>query len=121
MLLLIVLGAYLINLYISKERERDLQQWESRLALVADTRMDAIERWIDMRYGELQELADNASLQLYLWQILQSQDRESPDIEPAQLSYLRNLILATARVIFRVTNVSPRVGPSWLNRIPFEA
>jgi hypothetical protein len=30
-------------------------------------------------------------------------------------------IRATARVILRVTNVSPRRGDSWLNRIPFVA
>ncbi len=96
LLLLVGLGAYLINLYIGKERERDLQQWETRLDLVVDTRMDAIERWIDLRYDGLQELADNASLQLYLWQLLQPPDRETPDTEPAQLSYLRNLVLAAA-------------------------
>ncbi len=96
LLLMIVLGAYLINLYISQEYERDLQQWESRLDLVADTRTDAIERWFDLRHAELQELADNASLQLYLWQILQPPQREMSDVEPAQLSYLRNLMLAAA-------------------------
>ncbi|CPU64749.1 Uncharacterised protein [Mycobacteroides abscessus] len=31
------------------------------------------------------------------------------------------LIAATARVILRVTNVSPRRGDSWLNRIPLTA
>ena len=31
------------------------------------------------------------------------------------------MIRATARVIFRVTNVSPRRGDSWLNRMPFTA
>jgi hypothetical protein len=28
---------------------------------------------------------------------------------------------ATLRVILRVTKVSPRIGLSWLNRMPFEA
>ena len=31
------------------------------------------------------------------------------------------LIRAAARVILRVTNVSPRRGDSWLKRIPFTA
>jgi len=109
LLLLIGLGAYLIDIYISKERERDLQHWESRLDLVAESRMNAIEHWIDMRYDELQELADNASLQLYLWQILQPQDRETPDIEPAQLSYLRNLILAAADRVGYLSRDTPRI------------
>ena len=30
-------------------------------------------------------------------------------------------IAATARVILRVTKVSPRIGLSWLKRMPFEA
>ena len=30
-------------------------------------------------------------------------------------------IRATARVILRVTNVPPRRGDSWLNRMPLEA
>jgi len=109
LLLLIVLGAYLINLYISQEHERDLQHWESRLDLVADTRTDAIERWIHLRFGELQELADNASLQLYLWQILQPPQRETPDAEPAQLSYLRNLMLATAERDGYFSGDTPRI------------
>jgi len=96
LLFIIGLGAYLINLYISRERVRDLQQWESRLALVVDSRADTIERWIDQRFGELQELAGNASLQLYLWQITQAQEHRAVDTEPAQLSYLRNLIMSEA-------------------------
>lgn len=109
LLLMIGLGAYLINVYISKERARDLQHWESRLDVVADTRMDAIERWIDLRHSELQELANNASLQLYLWQILQTKDREPPAIEPAQLSYLRNLILAAADRDGYLSGDTPRI------------
>jgi HD-GYP domain-containing protein (c-di-GMP phosphodiesterase class II) len=108
LLLMAGLGAYLINVYISKERERDLQHWESRLNLVADTRMDAIERWIDLRHDELQELADNASLRLYLWQTLQ-QDRRTSGSEPAQLSYLRNLILAAADQAGYFSRDTPRI------------
>jgi HD-GYP domain-containing protein (c-di-GMP phosphodiesterase class II) len=96
LIVLIGLGAFLIDLYISKERERDLHQWESRLSLIADTRMDSIQRWLGARFDDLRELSDNASLQLYLWQIEQGSDDGEPGVEPAQLTYLRNLILATA-------------------------
>ena len=37
------------------------------------------------------------------------------------LSLLPVAIFATARVILRVTKVSPRLGDSWLNKIPFVA
>ncbi len=109
LVLLIGLGAFLINLYITQERERDLHQWESRLSLVADTRMDAIERWIGQRFDDLNELANNASLQLYLWQVEQSTGHETSDAEPAQLTYLRNLLLATADRAGYVSKDTPRI------------
>jgi len=109
LVLLIGLGAFLMNLYISRERERDLHQWESRLGLVADTRMDAIERWIRQRFDDLDELANNASLQLYLWQVEQSGQKETSDAEPAQVSYLRNLLLATADRAGYLSRDMPRI------------
>ncbi len=103
LLLLLAIGAVVINFYVSKERQRDLLQWESRLGLVADTRVDAIEGWFNQQLAGLQELADNAALQLYVWQLSQQQERaahsdnRAPDQgEPMQQIYLRNLILAAA-------------------------
>ena len=98
MLLLLILatGAFLIKAYINKEQQRDLQQWESRLGLVADARRAAIDHWIEDRFDGLQELADNASLQLYLWQLSKRNAAENVITEPAQQTYLRNLVLATA-------------------------
>ena len=96
LLLLIGLGALLINVYIKGERQRDLLQWESRLGLVADAKADSVARLLAADRRALQELAHNASLQLYLWQVTQA--RQSPELgsEPAQQAYLRNLILAAA-------------------------
>lgn len=102
LLLLLAVGGVIISRYIDKERQRDLQQWESRLGLVADARVDAIERWINTQFASLQELADNASLQLYLWQLARAAGSaaENGDAqatsEPVQQIYLRNLILAAA-------------------------
>lgn len=96
LLLLLGAGALLIKAYINKERQRDMQQWESRLGLVADARRAAIDHWIEDQFDGLQELADNASLQLYLWQLLQPKESDNRVTEPAQQTYLRNLVLATA-------------------------
>ncbi len=102
LLLLLAVGAFTINFYIDQERQRDLQQWESRLGLVADTRVDAIERWLAEQFSGMQELADNAALQLYVWQLsrrasVTHSNTGAPDqIEPVQQIYLRNLILAAA-------------------------
>jgi PAS domain S-box-containing protein len=95
LLALILGGLWLIFSYLDFERERDLADWRIRLGLIADTRAADIEHWLARQYGDLQELANNASLQLYVSQ-LTAPDSEAQDIEPAQLGYLRNLINAAA-------------------------
>ena len=96
LLALLLAGAWLINLYVAKERQRDLDDWAIRLGLIAETRVNAIEDKLGDRAQALSELANNASLQLYLWQ-LTKREEPAPTIEPAQLSYLRNLVLASAK------------------------
>lgn len=92
---LVLGGLWLIFSYLDLERDRDLADWRIRLGLVADTRAAAIDDWLARQFGGLRELADNASLQLYLSQ-LAAAAASDPDIEPAQLGYLRNLIHAAA-------------------------
>lgn len=96
LLLVIVAGAWLINVYIDAERQRDLLQWESRLALAADAKADAVARLLADDRRDLEELAGNASLQLYLWQVVKSRQLPEAAAEPAQQAYLRNLLLAAA-------------------------
>ena len=62
-------GALLINAYIEQERERDLLQWESRLGLVVDAKAEAVARLLAAGRRDLEELATNASLRFYLWQL----------------------------------------------------
>lgn len=99
LVVLLVAGAIAIYLFVSREQQRTLREWEIRLGLLADSRAEAVERWLAGRYRPLEELANNASLQLYLSQLLAAAHQEeavrSP--EPAQLAYLRNLITATAQ------------------------
>lgn len=95
LLAVVLAGAYLIYVYIGKERQRDLDDWAIRLGLTAETRVNAVENWLTARSGDLAELANNASLQLYMWQLTRREEQDN-DIEPAQLSYLRNLVVASA-------------------------
>ena len=95
LLLILVAGALLINAYIHKERQRDLDDWSIRLGLIAETRVEAVEEWLYRQQRSLQELAGNASLQLYLWQVSQRKEAD-PGAEPAQLTFLRNLVVASA-------------------------
>lgn len=92
--LLVILGLWLSFRYIDLEQQRDLTHWQARLGLIADTRVADIDHWISQQYNELNELANNASLQLYLGQL--SSRSADTGIEPAQLGYLRNLILSSA-------------------------
>ena len=95
LLALVAAGAWLIHVYIGKERQRDLDDWAIRLGLAAETRVNAIDDWLTARSADLGELANNASLQLYMWQLTRRKD-QATEVEPAQLSYLRNLVVASA-------------------------
>ncbi len=74
LLLLIGLGGTFFYIYIAQERQRDLLQWESRLGLVADAKAAAVSRLLGDDLRDLGELADNASLRLYLWQAIRARE-----------------------------------------------
>ncbi len=96
LLMLVILGGlWLIVSYLQLERERDLSDWRIRLSLIAEDRTASIEQWLNQEFSSLDELANNASLQLYLSQLATKTDTPA-EVEPAQLGYLRNLINAAA-------------------------
>ena len=94
--LLLAMGIWLIFAYAAKERGRDLQQWQVHLGLIADSRYDAVDKWLEGQSGVLRELSENGSLQLYLMQLSSREQQTQNGVEPAQLSYIRNLLFATA-------------------------
>ena len=128
-LLLVCLGgAFAILNFTEEGRSRDLRAWQSRLHILADGRAAAVNAWLGSQYARLGELADNASLQLYLTQLALASDegRASPSIE-ASRGYLYSLLLATAEregfmaapvgsdvaANVRRVGVSGRDGPGW--------
>lgn len=83
--------------FVDDERERDLRAWQIRLGIVADSRVAAVNGWVEENFAILRELAENASLQLYMTELaLAEGDAEEVTDEAAQASYLRNLLIATA-------------------------
>jgi HD-GYP domain-containing protein (c-di-GMP phosphodiesterase class II) len=52
--------------FVEDERRRDLQDWQVRLGIVADSRAQAVNDWLDGNFRPIRELAQNASLQLYM-------------------------------------------------------
>lgn len=95
LLLLVLGGVFLAYRFIAAEQERALQEWQVRLGLIADTRSSLVDDWARKRLRFLTDLAGNPSLQLYLSQLASRAPAENA-AEPAQLSYLRNLIRAAA-------------------------
>lgn len=83
--------------FIAQERERELRGWQSRMAVVADSRMAAVNEWLARQQTAVAALADNASLQLYMTELsLGGGDSSQVTDETAQAAYLRNLLIVTA-------------------------
>ena len=83
--------------FIDQERQRDLQAWQVRLGIVADSRSAAVNEWVEQNFAIMRELTENASLQLYMTELAMAEgDRSDVTDEPAQAGYLRNLLVATA-------------------------
>ncbi|MFM2130651.1 MAG: hypothetical protein RL477_2197 [Pseudomonadota bacterium] len=99
--------------FINEERARELRAWQTRLAIVADSRAGAVSRWFSERVvTELSDLAANESLQIYMTELALAQGaRAGVTGEPAQAGYLRNLLVVTAeRAGFSAPSAGPEVA-----------
>lgn len=94
----VIAGAVFFSLkFVEDERLRKLQEWQTILGIVADSRAAAVNEWVDQNFASLRELTENASLQLYMSELtMAGEGSPAGSDEPAQASYLRNLLMATA-------------------------
>ena len=110
-LMLAAMGASIFGAFkfIEDERARSLQEWQIRLGIVADSRSAAINDWLEGNFKTMRELAENASLQLYMSEISAAQNASADpmmqemEADPfgggggqAETTYLRNILTATA-------------------------
>jgi len=79
--------------FVQSERQRTLQQWQVRLAIVADSRASDISQWVDGQFATLRNLSQNASLQMYVGGLTSG----AKDTQAVEGGYLRNLLTATAQ------------------------
>jgi HD-GYP domain-containing protein (c-di-GMP phosphodiesterase class II) len=79
--------------FVASERTRALQEWQAKLDIVADSRKEAVERWLSDQEDVLRSLASNVSLQLYMSQIVADQAPDSFEINS-----LRSLLVETGRL-----------------------
>ncbi|MDP7545905.1 MAG: PAS domain-containing protein, partial [Alphaproteobacteria bacterium] len=97
LLLCAVLGMVAVHRFVKAEGERDLQQWQVRLGIVAASRAQAVREWRDRQFETLSGLADNLSLQLYLTEFsLSGGQSGAVTDQSAQAEYLANLLIVTA-------------------------
>ena len=90
-------GVFFSFQFVEDERNRNLQVWQNRLGIVADSRAASVNEWVEQNFATMRELAENASLQLYMTELVMSKgDKSGVTDEPAQATYLRNLLVATA-------------------------
>jgi HD-GYP domain-containing protein (c-di-GMP phosphodiesterase class II) len=96
LLVVVIIGIWAVFSLIKYEKKRDLNNWRLTLGVMADSRANTVDSWAENRFSILRELSLNGSLQLYVQQLIDRSDKIK-DFEPAQLSYLRNLLTATAQ------------------------
>jgi len=94
---IIGIGLLLVSRFNEIDLARDLQTWQEKLNLVAESRVDDVDQWVAGNFKELRTLADNPSLQLYMTELQMMPVAAGAKEEPSQKSYLRNLLLFTAQ------------------------
>ncbi len=97
LILIALIGMFLVNMFVDNEREQAKAEWRTRMGIVADSRAADINRWFDDQYGDLQGIAGNQAVQVYLQQIAQlAADPSQADQIEGLKEYLRNIITVTA-------------------------
>ncbi|MDJ0949504.1 MAG: HD domain-containing phosphohydrolase [Alphaproteobacteria bacterium] len=81
----------LVFRFVGQERERDMLAWQTRLGIVAASRAAAVDDWLARQFEEVQALAANPTLAVYLGQIEPGRDAGA-----AERGYLGNLLKVTA-------------------------
>ena len=105
-------GAVVMVLQFAQaERDRALRTWQTRLGIIAETRAHAIDGWLSTQFGELKQLAENQSLQLYMTELVRRGDDSARVTRGlAESGYLRNLLtVVAARAGFDAPLTGPQV------------
>ncbi len=107
LLILFISGStWLVFEYVATEKQRDLDAWQARLSLMAESQQHTIENWFSEQIQNIDSLATNPLLQLYVSQST-SVDVLDDETSRGQLQHLKNLINATANNadVFTAVNV----------------
>jgi HD-GYP domain-containing protein (c-di-GMP phosphodiesterase class II) len=79
--------------FVEQQRNRDLQNWEIRLGIVAESRTASVEKWLREQQQAIGTLANNASLQVYLTQlVIETSENGNAISDVPEAGYLINLL-----------------------------
>ena len=95
LVMFVILGLWLIFEYLDKERNRDLMSWQLRMAVIAEMKSKDIESILEKKKAQLLMLSENASLKLFLTQIIDKGLVED-NVISAQQGHVRNLLISSA-------------------------
>jgi len=97
LLMLFISGStWLVFEYVAAEKQRDLDAWQARLSIMAESQQHTIEGWFDKQLENINTLATNPLLQLYVSQ-LPNVDVAKDETSRGQLHHLKNLINTIAK------------------------
>lgn len=88
LVIVLSLAAFAIFRFAESEAEKDLENWESRMALIADSRSAEVSEWLNRHLHLIEQLAGDASVQLYASTIV-GEDEQSAE---AQRGYIFSLL-----------------------------
>jgi len=89
------MSIWLVMQYVENERERDLNNWQDRLTVLAESQKRSVESWLGGQMDNLKEVAENPLLQIYLTLGGQTED-EMSEVQRGQAGHLKNLIVSAA-------------------------
>jgi PAS domain S-box-containing protein len=71
-LLILLLGGFLMSFFIQADYARDEKNWQEKLSLIAETKADSLSQWITSERSNIQNIAENPSLQIYVTEWLRA-------------------------------------------------
>lgn len=87
------LGVYFVNDFADREAEQDLQLWQQRLAIVAESRVREASAWLNRHLGSIEELAGDSTIQLYVSELAAG---DPYGVGDAQRGYVYSLLSVEA-------------------------
>lgn len=91
--LVLTVGLWFIFRFASSQAEQDMANWQSRLNLIADSRSADVSTWLNRHLLAVEQLAADASIQLYASHAAVADD---PEASEAQRGYIFSLLSAEA-------------------------